>query len=496
MKSSASKNKPAARHNDGPPAGALFQFNGKASLRQVAPLGLQHLVAAIVGIVTPAMIIAQQCAFSPEDTTRLIQMSLVVSAIGTLVQIFPIFRLGSRLPVIMGISFAYLPTMQAIAGDWITLHPNQPQAAISVILGAQIFGGLAAFLVGLFIKQVRRFFPPLVTGTVIFTIGLSLYPTAVRYMAGGGAPPVYDEVTGALLSGNVYFGSWHNWLIAAVTLLIVIFFNYFTKGFAKLASILLGMAGGYLLALIFTVTGVCPLVSFQNVGSAGWFSFVPPGHFGIRFVPSAIVSMVIMYVVNAVQAIGDFSSTTLGGMDRNPTNKELSGGIMANGIVSAVGALFGGLPSATYSQNVGIVTLTRVINRMVFAFAAVAMLIAGLIPKFSAMLTTIPQCVIGGATLSVFASITMTGIRMIASAGMSQRNFGVVGISVSLGVGVTSVAGALGGFPSWVSSVFGSSSVVIATLAAIVLNLVLPAELEEEPIAQSGDEQETIPDEE
>lgn len=443
----------------------LFIYDAKPSLRQVAPLGLQHLVAAIVGIVTPAMIIAQQCEFTPQDTTLLIQISLVVSALGTLLQIFPIFRIGSRLPVIMGISFAYLPTMQAIASDWITANPDKPTAAISVILGAQICGGVAAFVVGLFIKQVRRFFPPLVTGTVIFTIGLSLYPTAIRYMAGGGS-----------IETNPLFGTWYNWVIAAITLLIVVFFNYFTKGFCKLASILLGMIGGYLVALLFTVTGLCPLVSFQNVAGAAWFQVVEPMHFGIKFVPSAIVSMVIMYVVNAVQAIGDFSSTTLGGMDRDPTDKELSGGIMANGIASIIGSLFGGLPTATYSQNVGIVTLTKVINRLVFTFAAVAMLIAGLLPKFSAILTTTPQCVIGGATLSVFASITMTGIRMIAGAGMSQRNFGVVGIAVSLGVGVTSVQGALSGFPSWVGSVFGSSSVVIATLAAIVLNMVLPKE--------------------
>lgn len=450
----------------------LFSFKGKPSLKQIAPLGLQHLVAAIVGIVTPAMIIAGQCQLSPEDTTRLIQMSLVASGLCTLLQIFPIFRIGSGLPVIMGISFAYLPTMQAIAGDWISMNPDQPAAAISVILGAQIVGGFAAFLVGLFIKQFRRFFPPLVTGTVIFTIGLSLYPTAVRYMAGGGSPASYDA-SGALISGNPLFGSWQNWMVAVFTLLIVITLNYFTKGFAKLASILLGMVGGYLFALVLTLTGVYPLISFNNVANAGWFQMIKPMHFGIKFVPSAIISMVIMYIVNAVQAIGDFTSTTMGGLDRDPTDKELSGGIMANGLFSSVAALFGGLPTATYSQNVGIVTVTRVVNRLVFAFAAGGLVIAGIFPKFSALLTTIPQCVIGGATLSVFASITMTGIRMISSE-MTPRNFGVVGIAVALGVGVTSVGGALSGFPSWVNSVFGSSSVVIATFAAIILNLTLP----------------------
>lgn len=431
---------------------AFFNFTGKLSFKEILPLGLQHVVAAIVGVITPAIIIAGVTGLSPADKTMLIQVSLVISGLATLLQLFPIGPIGARLPVIIGISFAYLPTMQAIGG----------QFNIATIFGAQIAGGIAAFLVGLFVKQIRKFFPPLVTGTVIFTIGLSLYPTAVRYMAGGGNPDV-----------NPNFGSMQNWLVAIFTLLVVIFFNYFTKGFAKLASILLGMVSGYVLALILG------MVNFSSVGPAGWFQVVTPLHFGVEFVPSAIISMVIMYVVNAIQAIGDLSSTTLGGMDREPTDKELSGGIMASGVYSVVGALLGGLPTATYSQNVGIVTVTRVVNRMVFAFAAIVMVAAGFVPKFAAALTTIPQCVIGGATISVFASITMTGIRMITSAKLTPRNSAVVGLAVAVGVGITSVSGSLGGFPTWVTTVFGSSSVVLATLVAIVLNLVLPKDAPE-----------------
>lgn len=197
-------------------------------------------------------------------------------------------------------------------------------------------------------------------------------------------------------------------------------------------------------------------------------------HFGIKFEISAIISMVIMYIVNAVQAIGDLSALTVGGLDRAATDKELSGGIKANGIVSIISAFFGGLPSATYSQNVGIVTVNRVVNKMVFLFAAGVFLITGIIPKFASVLTTIPQSVIGGATISVFAMITMTGIRMISTAGLTTRNTAIAGLSVALGVGVTSVADSLSGFPTWVGTVFGSSSVVIAALVAIILNLVLP----------------------
>ena len=426
---------------------AFFDFTGKLSFKEILPLGLQHVVAAIVGVITPAIIIAGVCGLDQADKTMLIQVSLIISGLCTLLQLFPIGPIGARLPVIIGISFAYIPTMQAIGG----------QFNIATIFGAQIFGGIAAFLVGLFVKQIRKFFPPLVTGTVIFTIGLSLYPTAVRYMAGGGNP-----------DANPNFGSWQNWLVALFTLAVVIFFNYFTKGFAKLASILLGMVSGYLLAL------AMGMITFSSVGDAGWFHIVTPLHFGLEFVPSAIISMVIMYVVNAVQAIGDLSSTTLGGMDREPTDKELSGGIMASGIYSIISSFLGGLPTATYSQNVGIVTVTRVVNRMVFAFAALVMVVAGFVPKFAAILTTIPQCVIGGATISVFASITMTGIRMITSAKLTPRNTAVVGLAVAVGVGITTVSGSLNGFPQWVTTVFGSSSVVLATLVAIFLNLILP----------------------
>lgn len=424
--------------------GTLFSMEGTPSLKDVAPLGLQHVIAAFVGIITPAILVAGVTGLSPADTTILIQMSLIVSALATLIQLFPIKGVGSGLPVIMGISFAYVPTLLAIGG----------QFDIATMFGAQVIGGLAAFIFGVFVKQLRVLFPPLITGTVIFTIGLSLYPVAIRYMAGGAGSPT--------------FGSMENWFVAIVTLLVVIFLTYFTKGFTKLAAILIGMTVGYV------VSYFMGMVTFDSVGQAGWFQLVAPLHFGVKFEISAIISLVVMYIVNSVQAIGDFSSTTLGGLDREPTDAELSGGIKGSGLSSTLSALIGGLPIATYSQNVGIVTVNKVVNKMVFLFAGIIFLIAGIIPKFAAVLTTIPQAVIGGGTLSVFAMIAMTGIKMIASADLNPRNTAIVGLAVALGVGITSVPGALDGFPEWVNSVFGSSSVVISTLVAIILNLTLP----------------------
>ena len=439
-------------------ASPLFGFKGRPTLGQIAPLGLQHVVAAIVGVVTPAMIVANACGLQGRDVTLLIQISLISSALATILQLFPLGRIGAGLPVIIGTSFAYIPTMQAIGAEF----------NIATIFGAQIFGAAAAILVGVFVKQIRPLFPPMVTGTVIFTIGLSLYPTAINYMAGGKASADY--------------GSVQNWVVAIITLLVVITLNHFARGIAKLASILIAMAVGYLIAL------PLGMVSFNPVGEAGWFHVPLPFHFGVEFVPSAIVSMVIMFVVNAVQAIGDLSSTTMGGMDRAPTDRELSGGIIGTNLATGVFGLFGGLPLATYSQNVGIVTVTKVVNRLVFSFAALIMLLAGFIPKLSAALTTIPQCVIGGATISVFASITMTGIRMIADAGFTPRTISIVGLSVALGVGLTSVPGCLAGFPQWVTTVFASSSVVISTVVAIVANLVLPKEKTAQPAKEEEHE--------
>mgnify|MGYP002508363737 FL=1 len=435
-----------------PPAKApasVFSLEGIPAPGQLIPLGLQHVVAAIVGVITPAIMVANTCNLSDGDRTLLIQVSLIVTALATLLQLYTIkHRIGSGLPVVMGISFAYVPTLLAIGG----------QFDLPTILGAEIVGGCVAILFGIFVKQIRKLFPPLITGTVIFTIGLSLYPTAVRYMAGG--------------AGSEGFGGLKNWSVALVTLAVVVLLQNFGKGVLKLGAILWGMIVGYVMALCLG------MVDFSAVAPAGWFQLAAPLHFGVKFEVSACISLAVVYVINAVQTIGDLSSTTMGGMDRMPTDKELSGGIIAQGAVSILGALFGGLPAATYSQNVGIVTVNRVINKAVFAFASLVLLLAGLVPKLSAILTTIPQAVIGGATISVFATITMTGIRMITSDHFSMRSSAVVGLSVALGVGITQVTGALQGpgFPAWVHTVFGSSPIVVTAIMAIILNLFLPKE--------------------
>mgnify|MGYP000852384044 CR=1 FL=1 len=424
---------------------SVLELQGIPSFKEALPLALQHVVAMIVGCVTPAIILAGIIGASPDMQIRLIQSALLISGIATLIQLFPLGKYcGSGLPVIMGASFAYIPLLISLGTRF----------DLPTIFGAQIIGGIVAVLVGLFYKKINHLFPPIVTGTVVFTIGLSLYPTAVNYMAGGQDSPT--------------FGSPKNWGIAIFTLAVVLFFNFFTKGIFKLASILMGMIFGYILCLILG------MVSFDNVASSPWFQFTPPLYFGVKFEFTSIISMAIMYIVSSAEAIGDLTSTAGGGLDREPEEMEICGGIIGNGVASIIGGFFGGLPTATFSQNVGIVIMTKVVNRCVIGLAAVLILAAGLIPKFASLLTTIPSSVLGGATVSVFAMITMTGVKLITKEKLTARNTTIVGLSVALGSGVIQATGCLQLFPDWARTIFGESAVVIATITTILLNLILP----------------------
>ena len=441
---------------------ALFQLSGIPPLGMSISLALQHLVAMIVGCVTPAIIIANALGLPQSERVLLIQVSLVMSAVTTLIELFPIGgKLGSGLPVMFGISFAYLPSMQAIVGGG---------GDIATIAGAMVIGGIVAAVVGVFVKKIRRFFPPIITGTVVFTIGLSLYPTAINYMAGGTGNTYEVVVLRKGLTSALVHGSWQNWAVAAFTLIVVMVMSNKGKGICKLAAILLGMIAGYIVAAVFG------MVDLSEVRDAAWFSLPRFMHFGIKFEFSACIALALLFAINAIQAIGDLTATTVGGLNREPTDQELQGGIVTYGLTNVLSAFFGSLPTATYSQNVGIVTTNKVVNRVVFALAGGFLLLAGLIPKFSAILTTIPQCVLGGATITVFSTIAMTGMKLIASETISTRNTTIVGLSAALGVGISQSSSALSQFPESITIIFGKTPVVIATIMAVLLNLILPQE--------------------
>ena len=427
---------------------ALFQLNGIPPLGMSISLALQHLVAMIVGCVTPAIIIANALGLPQSERVLLIQVSLVMSAVTTLIELFPIGgKLGSGLPVIFGISFAYLPSMQAIVGGG---------GDIATIAGAMVVGGIVAAVVGVFVKKIRRFFPPIITGTVVFSIGTGNTYEVVVLRKG--------------LTSALVHGSWQNWAVAAFTLIVVMVMSNKGKGICKLAAILLGMIAGYIVAAVFG------MVDLSEVRDAAWFSLPQFMHFGIKFEFSACIALALLFAINAIQAIGDLTATTVGGLNREPTDQELQGGIVTYGLTNVLSAFFGSLPTATYSQNVGIVATNKVVNRVVFALAGGFLLLAGLIPKFSAILTTIPQCVLGGATITVFSTIAMTGMKLIASETISPRNTTIVGLSAALGVGISQSSSALSQFPESITIIFGKTPVVIATIMAVLLNLILPQE--------------------
>ena len=428
---------------------ALFRRGGMPPVKDLIPITLQHVLSSFAGVIAPAIIIAGVCNFSEEQETAIIQVALILSAIDTILQQFPLFgRIGSGLPILTGVSFAFLPAFQAVGIEF----------GFPTLLGAELVGGTVAILFGTFYPKVKWLFPSLVTGTVIFTIGVSLYPTAIKYIAGG--------------VGTPGFGGVQNWVVGLVTFAAVFGFSNFGKGILKLGGIFFGMLVGVLISL------PLGMVDPSGVASAGWFAlpgFLP---FGIVFNPAACLTLAVVYVMVNVQLIGDLSAATMGSMDRMPNAREIGGALKAQGLVSMVSSVLGGLPTSAFGQNVGIIVSTRVINRWVFAGAAVVFAAAGLVPKLSAVLTMIPQPVIGGATISVFGTITLNGIRILVKDGLTPRACTVFGVSVAFGLGIAQVTGSLTGpgMPDWVNTIFGTSAITPCAIMAIILNNVLPPE--------------------
>ena len=432
-----------------PEEDALFTPRGHVSPVTAIPLALQHVLAAFAAIVTPAIIVASVCGFSAAEEARIIQAALVLSAVDTLLQQFPLFgRIGSGLPIVMGASFTFVPAFQAIGVEM----------GFEAVLGAQLVGGLLVVVFGLAFRRLRFLFPPVVMGTVIFVIGLSLCPVAVKSMAGG--------------QGSAGFGDLSNWIVAIATFVVTFAVGNYARGTLKLGGILLGIISGFVIAALMG------MVDLSGVGTAAWFALPTILPYKIVFDPAACAMIGVVSIVNVVQVMGELSAVSSAGLDREATDAELSGGMVATGAVGAVAALFGTIPTVTYGQNVGIIAENKVVNRVVFTIAALVLLAGGLLPKFAALLTSIPQPVIGGATIGVFATIGMNGVVMFAREGLSGRDCTLMGLAVAFGVGIEQSVGALAGagFPAWVNTVFGTSSLAVATVVAVILNLVLPRE--------------------
>ncbi len=425
----------------------LFKLDGKPTFGQAFPQAMQHVLAMLVGNITPPMLIASTLSLSAADQIMLTQAAMLIGGITTLLQLFPVLGFGMGLPNVMGVAFAYMPILTMIG----------TQYGIAAIFGSQLVAGFVSIFIGMFMGKIRRFFPPIVSGTVVLSIGLSLYETAITYMGGGSA----TQSAGT-------FGSPEFWILAIVTLVVTLACSLFGKGYLKVSGMLIGIVVGYVIALL-----MGGIVDFSTFNEAGLISVPIPFHFGLEFHADAIIMMILMYVVQAVQTIGDVSSTAMGGFNREATDKELGGAIKGQSICGMIGAIIGGLPTDPYSQNVGLICTTKVVAKRVFLIVGVIMLAAGFCPKFGALMTTIPQPVLGGATVTVFAAITMSGIQLLGEQPMNYRNKLIVGIALAIGVGIDAVPDVLQFCPQLAKNILGSS-LMVSFLIVFILNIIVP----------------------
>ncbi|AKL94598.1 xanthine permease [Clostridium aceticum] len=423
-----------------------YDLDGKPPLKEAIPLGLQHVLAMFAGNVTVPLIIAGALGLTVGEVTFLIQCAMLVAGVTTLIQANRIGPVGANLPIVMGTSFGFVPTSIAIGS----------QFGLSGILGASFVGGLFQAVLGSFLKPLRKYFPPVVTGTVLLTIGLSLLPTGIRYFAGG--------------AGAADFGSLQNLALGSLVLVTVVFFNQYFKGILRMAAILIGLVVGYVAAIFMGI------IDFTSVAEAAWFSIPRPMAYGMTFHGSAIIAMLILYVVTTVETVGDISGITVGGAGREATDEELSGGIIADGLASSFAALFNAFPNTSFSQNVGIVSLTGIMSRYVVSVGAVFLILAGLVPKLGAVLAVMPQSVLGGAAVVMFAMIATSGIVLVSKDELNQRNLLIIAVSLGLGLGLGSVPEALQHLPQSVNLIFSGSGMVVSCIIALVLNIILPEE--------------------
>ena len=454
---------------------APYEFYGKMPLKQAIPLGLQHVLAMFVGNLTPLLIICGACGISGSEEFAHLQVSLLqnamfVAGVVTLVQLYAIGPIGGKVPIIMGTSSGFIGVFKSVADTM-----GGGVVTYGAIMGASIIGGLFEGVLGTFIKPLRKFFPSVVTGTVVLSIGLSLISVGVNSFGGG--------------SSAKDFGSAENLLLALFVLIVILMVKHWTKGLASNSAILIGIIAGYAAAVIMGLllpnSGITAdgaeytkawVLNWDKVAQAGWFAIPKFMPVKIIFDARAIVPVLIMFIVTAVETVGDISGVIEGGMDREATDSELSGGVVCDGIGSTIAAFFGVLPNTSFSQNVGLVTMTKIVNRFALATGAIFLILCGLFPKLAALISIMPQSVLGGAAVMMFSSIVISGIQLITKEPLTMRNITVVSVALGLGYGIGANSTVLSGLPEGIQLIFGGSGIVPAALVAIILNIALPKE--------------------
>lgn len=432
----------------------LYKLDGKIPVTQAIPFGLQHILAMFVANISPILIVAGTCNLSASQTAMLIQSAMIIAGIGTLIQLFPIWRIGSGLPIVMGISFTFVSVFCYIG----------PTYGYNAIVGAILVGGIIEGVLGLFAKYWIKLIAPIVAASVVTAIGFSLLSVGASSFGGG--------------SGTENFGSAKNWIIGTVTLLSCIVFNIFAKSYLKQLSVLFGLIVGYIVA---ACMGMIDFSALQNTSFIALPSIMP---FKPEFNINAIISVTLIFLVSATETIGDTSALAASGLNRDVTLKETSSSIACDGFISALSSILGCLPITSFSQNVGLVAMTKVVNRFAIAAGAVIMLLAGIFPFFGSLLATLPDAVLGGCTLMMFGNIVVSGLQMIGKCGYTQRNITIAALSLSIGIGFTQVPEIFSIFPKIVETVFAENCVAVVFIVSIILNLVLPKNMDVTPASK------------
>ena len=430
-------------------AGSTNSPDKKLPLNKSIPLGIQHVLAMFAGNITVPIIVAGVFGQTPEQKIFLIQMALFVAGVATIIQTVGYKEIGARLPIVQGTSFAFIPIMLPFKA-----------AGLGAVFTAAFIGGIFQIFIGKVLKPIRHLFPPLVTGIVVLMIGFSLLKVGFMYAGGGG-----------WLMNNKpeIFANANHLTVAATVFIVAIFFNLRGKGMASAASILIGIVAGFIVA------SALGMVNYGKIASAAWFAFPMPLQYGIDFVPGAIILMLFMSVVTTIETIGDISATTMGGAKREATDKEISGGIMADGVGTAFGAIFNAMPNTSYSQNAGLVAFTGVVSRHVGTIAGIALVLMGLFPKLGGIIAAMPESVIGGAAIIMFGMIVAAGIKLISRAEMDQRNLLILALSLSFGIGMSLLPDFVKNIPDFGISLklLLTTGLIPAGLLAFALNAIM-----------------------
>lgn len=442
-------NKNAQKRTSANNSGSIYELNGRPPFSQAFPLGFQQLLAMFVGNIVPMILVANACGMDTSQATLLLQCSILGAGVATLLQVFPIrignLQFGSGLPVMMGLTYTFLPICISVSVNY----------GLGVLFGAQLIGGLLSIAIGFALPKIRRFFPPIVTGTIITSIGVSCFPIAAYNLAGG--------------QGDPSMGQMHNFIIGFIVILAILLLNGYGKGMVSAAAVLGGMIVGYMVAAI------GGYIDFSPIREAAWFSVPRPMAFGgFEFHLNFVLVFMLLFFINAVEMSGDFTVSATGGLGRQPKNEELRGGIIANGVACIFSSFFNCFATGTYSQCSGIVALTKVCNRWVMGWGAITLTAAAFCPKLASVLSTIPNCVIGGATIVVFSMICMSGMNLVARAKFTNRAMLICGPALALGLGISLAKDTLAGMGDYIQMFFGESSIILVAGMAIVLNLILP----------------------